>query len=184
MQRGSFFEELNMKLVTKAATALILAAGIGSPAFAQSASTTTTGTTTIIQPVTISQNKALAFGTLVRPTSGSSTITIGTAGDTVTATGNAVVLARGATSRARYTVTGEGGETVSVNMPATFDLTKTGAPALTVTLARNPAGNLTLSNALGTTGTASLDIGGSFAISDATPTGDYSGTFVVSVAYN
>jgi hypothetical protein len=53
-----------------------------------------------------------------------------------------------------------------------------------VTLARNPAGNLTLSNALGTTGTASLDIGGSFAISDATPTGDYSGTFVVSVAYN
>ncbi len=50
-----------MKLVTKTATALLLAAGIASPALAQSNSTTTTGTTTIIQPVTISQTKALAW---------------------------------------------------------------------------------------------------------------------------
>ena len=173
-----------MKLVTKTATALLLLSGLATPAFAQSnSSATTTGTTTIIQPVTIAQDNALAFGTLVRPTSGSSTISIGTGSDTVTATGNAVVL-RGTTSRARYTVTGEGGETVSVTMPATFNLNKTGAPALAVSLTRNPTGNLTLSNALGTTGTASLDIGGSFAISDTTPTGAYSGTFTVSVAYN
>jgi hypothetical protein len=178
------FEEKNMKLVTKTATALLMLSGLASPAFAQSSnSATTTGTTTIIQPVTIAQDNALAFGTLVRPTSGSSTITIGTGSDTVSATGSAVVL-RGTTSRARYTVTGEGGETVSVTMPATFSLAKTGAPALTVNLARNPSGNLTLSNALGATGTASLDIGGSFSISDTTPTGAYSGTFTVSVAYN
>jgi hypothetical protein len=172
-----------MKLVKTSATALVLLSGLASPAFAQSSSATTTGTTTIIQPVTISQNNALAFGTLVRPTSGSSLISIGIGSDTVSATGSAVVL-RGTTSRARYTVTGEGGETVSVTMPASFNLAMTGAPALPVTLARNPGGNLTLSNALGSSGTASLDIGGSFSISDATPTGAYSGSFTVSVAYN
>jgi hypothetical protein len=164
-----------MKLVTKTMTVLAMLSGMASPAFGQSSSATTTGTTTIIQPVTISQNNALAFGTIVRPTSGSSTIAIGTGSDTVSATGSALVL-RGTTSRARYTVSGEGGETVSVTMPATFNLNLTGA--------RNPGGNLTLSNALGSTGTASLDIGGSFSISDTTPTGAYSGTFTVSVAYN
>jgi hypothetical protein len=173
-----------MKLISKTAIAMLMVSGLASPAFAQSSgSVTTTGTTTIIQPVTISQDNALAFGTLVRPTSGSSTVSIGTGADTVSTTGSAVVL-RGTTSRARYTITGEGGETVSVAMPATFNLTKSGAPALAVTLTRNPTGNLTLSNALGSTGTASLDIGGSFAISDTTPTGAYSGTFTVSVAYN
>jgi hypothetical protein len=172
-----------MKLVTKTATVLAMLTGMASPAFGQSSSATTTGTTTIIQPVTISQNNALAFGTVVRPTSGSSTVAIGTGSDTVSATGSALVL-RGTTSRARYTVTGEGGETVSVTMPATFNLNLSGAPALPVTLARNPGGNLTLSNALGSTGVASLDIGGSFSISDTTPTGAYSGTFTVSVAYN
>jgi hypothetical protein len=171
----------NFSKIGIAAAGLILGAA---PAFGQATSSVTTnGTTTIIQPVTISQSSALAFGTLVRPTSGSSTISIGTGADTVTTTGSAVAL-RGTTSRARYTVSGEGGEVVSVSMPTSFNLSKTGAPDLAVTLTRNPSGNLTLSNSTGTTGTASLDIGGSFSISSSTPTGDYQGTFTVSVAYN
>ena len=154
------------------------------PAFAQATgSVTTNGTTTIVQPVTISQNSALSFGTIVRPISGSGTITIGTGADSVSATGGAIAL-RGTTSRARYTLTGEGGEVVSITMPATFAMTKSGAPDLTVTLTRAPAGNATLSGTAGTTGTAALDIGGSFPISSTTVAGDYSGSFTVSVAYN
>jgi len=154
------------------------------PAFAQaSSSATTNGTTTIIQPVTIAQNSALSFGTIVRPSTGSGTITIGTGADTVSATGGAIAL-RGTTSRARYTLSGEGGEIVSVTMPASFAMTKTGATDLTVTLTRAPAGNVTLSGAAGATGTAALDIGGSFPISSTTVVGDYSGSFTVSVAYN
>lgn len=154
------------------------------PAFAQATgSVTTNGTTTIIQPVTISQTSALSFGTIVRPVSGSGTISIGTGADTVTATGGAISL-RGTRTRARYTLTGEGGEIVSITMPATFAMSKTGATDLTVTLTRNPAGNATLSGTTGTTGTAALDIGGSFPISSTTVVGDYAGSFTVSVAYN
>jgi hypothetical protein len=159
------------------------AAVISAPALAQSGSVSTNGTTTIIQPVTIAQSSPLSFGTIVRPLSGSSTITIGSGADTVSTTGSAIAL-RGTTSRARYTVTGEGGELVSVTMPATFAMQKSGATDLTVTLTRAPAGNLTLTGSTGATGTAALDIGGSFAISSTTLVGDYSGSFTVSVNYN
>lgn len=160
------------------ATALVAA-----PAIAQSSSVSTNGTTTIIQPLTIAQSSALSFGTIVRPLSGSGTVTIGTGADTVSTTGGAVAL-RGPTSRARYTVTGEGGEVVSVTMPATFAMLRSGAPDLTVTLTRAPAGNLTLSGTAGATGTAALDIGGSFPISSTTLVGNYVGSFTVAVAYN
>ena len=153
------------------------------PASAQSSSVTTNGTTSIVQPVTIAQNSALSFGTIVRPVSGSGTITIGTGADTVSTTGGAIAL-RGTTSRARYTLSGEGGEIVSITMPATFAMSKSGATDLTVTLTRSPAGNATLSGTAGSTGTAALDIGGSFPISSTTVAGDYTGSFTVSVAYN
>ena len=166
---------------------IIVALAVGTtalPAFAQATgSVTTNGTTTIIQPVTITQSSALSFGTIVRPISGSSTITIGTGADTVAATGSAIAL-RGPTSRARYTLSGEGGEIVSITMPASFAMTKTGAPDLTVTLSRSPLGNATLSGTAGTTGTAALDIGGSFPITSTTVVGSYLGSFTVSVAYN
>ena len=163
--------------------AALAVGAVAGPALAQSSSVTTNGTTTIIEPVTIAQNSALSFGTIVRPTSGSSTITIGTGADTVSTTGSAIALG-GTTSRARYTLTGEGGQVVSITMPASFNMSKSGATDLAVTLTRNPAGNATLSGTAGSTGTAALDIGGSFPISSTTMTGAYSGSFTVSVAYN
>jgi hypothetical protein len=69
-------------------------------------------------------------------------------------------------------------------MPATFNMSKSGATDLVVTLTRSPSGNATLSGTAGSTGTAALDIGGSFPISSTTVVGDYSGSFAVSVAYN
>lgn len=171
-----------MNAFLKSGIALAALTTFAAPALAQS-SATTTGTTTILQPVTIAQNSPLAFGRIVRPTTGTGTVTIGTGADTVTTTGGAVNLAS-TTSRARYTVTGEGAQTVSVAMPTSFNLSRTGAPDIAVTLTRNPAGVLTLSSTAGSTGTAALDIGGSFSISSTTMTGDYAGTFAVSVAYN
>jgi hypothetical protein len=70
-------------------------------------------------------------------------------------------------------------------MPATFNMTRTGgSETLAVALTRNPAGNVQLTNALGAEGTAALNVGGSFAVTDATATGAYQGTFTVSVSYN
>jgi outer membrane receptor for monomeric catechols len=170
---------------TFTAVAAFALAALATPAYAQSTSTVdTTGTTTILRPVTIEQTSALAFGTIVRPTSGSSTIAIGTGADTASKTGSAVLL-RGPTSRARYTLRGEGGETVSVSMPTSFNMTKVGAAdTLGVALTRNPSGTVLLGSTLGNEGTATLDVGGSFTINDATATGSYTGTFPVSVSYN
>jgi hypothetical protein len=175
-----------MNILVRFPAALAVAAcGLGATsASAQTSSVDTTGSTTIIRPVTIEQSSGLAFGTIVRPTSGSSTISIGTDSDTATKTGGAILL-RGTQSRAKYTIRGEGGETVSVSMPTTFNMTRTGgSETLAVALTRNPSGNIALSNALGAEGTAALNVGGSFAINDTTATGAYQGTFTVSVSYN
>jgi hypothetical protein len=59
-----------------------------------------------------------------------------------------------------------------------------GTETLAVALTRNPGGNLTLGSTLGNEGTANLDIGGSFDVASTTATGNYSGTFTVSVNYN
>lgn len=170
-----------MKIMLKTCLVTVALAG-AAPALAQS-SVTTTGSTTILQPVTIAQNSPLAFGPIVRSSTGTGTVTISTTADTVTATGGAVALS-GTTSRARYTVSGEGASTASVTLPASFNLSKTGATDIPVTLTSAPAGVLTLSSAAGSTGTAALDIGGSFSVSNTTITGAYTGSFAVSVAYN
>lgn len=174
-----------MKAFSAVSAIFLAATTLATPAFAQATgSVDTTGTTTIIRPVTIEQTSALAFGTIVRPSTGSSTISIGTGSDAASKTGGAVLL-RGTTSRARYTLRGEGAETVSVSMPASFNMTRSGSSEiLAVALTRNPSGAVTLGSTLGNEGTASLDVGGSFTVADTTATGNYAGTFTVSVSYN
>ncbi|HEY0627028.1 MAG TPA: DUF4402 domain-containing protein [Allosphingosinicella sp.] len=176
-----------MTRFVKSAIAVALLTGISAPAFGQATnSVNTTSTTTIIRPVTISQNNALVFGRIVRPTSGTSTVTISSTSDTPSQSGANVIFLGTGQSRAKYTVAGEGGQVVTVDLgTGTFNLQRSGAPDIPVTLSRDPAGNLTLGGSLGdvANGTAPLNIGGSFAISDSTPTGDYTGTFTVTVAY-
>lgn len=159
---------------------LVLTAVSGS-AFAQSsASTTTTGSATIIQPITLTPGTGLAFGTIVRPGTGTGTVTINETTGARTVANGVVALASTAT-RAAYTVAGEGGSTFSIGVPATLSLTGPGTIAVTLT----PTGTTgTLSNALGTAGTAAFGVGGNFSVASTTPTGTYSGTYAVTVAYN
>ena len=167
-------------LARSAFTAAVLSLLAGS-AFAQSsASQTTTGTSTIIQPITLTAGTGLAFGTLVRPSTGSGVVTIDQTSGARTFTGGVVGLAS-TVSRATYTVGGEGGQTFSIAVPATFSLTGPSTIAVTLTPTATTG---TLSNAIGTAGTAAFGVGGNFTIAAATATGVYSGTFNVTVAYN
>lgn len=90
--------------------AAALVAAVASPAFAQSsASTTGTGSVTIVRPLTITKNADLAFGTVVRPATGSGTAVVSAAGAR-SVTGGVVGLSSGATpAAAQFTVSGEGG---------------------------------------------------------------------------
>jgi hypothetical protein len=169
------------------AAAAALVAAVASPVLAQSsASTTGTGSITIIRPITITKTADLAFGTVVRPATGSGTAVVSAAGAR-TVTGGVVGLSSGATpAAAAFTVAGEGGQSISVTIPATFSMAN-GSDTLTVTTSNNLTGSAsaqTLSNALGAAGTLGFTVGGSVPIASTTTTGLYSGTFTVSAAYN
>lgn len=159
---------------------LILTMASGS-AFAQAtASVTTTGSAAIIQPITLTPGTGLAFGTIVRPGTGTGTVSINETTGARTVANGVVALASTA-SRATYAVAGEGGSTFSIAVPANFNLT--GPSTIPVTL--TPTGTTgTLSNALGTAGTAAFGVGGNFSVASTTATGTYSGSYNVTVAYN
>ncbi|MES2035843.1 MAG: DUF4402 domain-containing protein [Pseudomonadota bacterium] len=176
-----------MQLKIIAAAAALAAVAAASPALAQStASATGTGSITVIRPLTLTKNADLKFGTVVRPSTGSGTVVISAAGAR-TVTGGVVGLASGDTpAAAQFTLDGEGGQSVSVTVPATFTMAN-GIDNLTVTTSNNLAGSAaaqTLSNALGSAGALTFKVGGSVPITSTATTGVYTGSFIVSAAYN
>jgi hypothetical protein len=168
---------------------ICLAAGIGLlsgvPAFAQTANTdsdTANGSVTIVRPLTITKNTDLVFGRIVQPRSGTGTVAISDSSDTVTAAAGAVALSGITTSRAVFTVDGEGGQVVTVTVPSTFNLTK-GSDTITVNLDPDVGSTVTLSNALAAAGSSTINVGGGFNLTSTQASGAYTGTFDVTVAY-
>jgi hypothetical protein len=137
---------------------------------------TASGSTTIIKPLTITKNVDLAFGRIVRPSTGSGTVTIANTADTVTAAGGAVNLTS-TTTRAKFTISGENGLTATLSVPTTFAMNNA-ANVLTVTLSPDQTSPLTL----GSSDTI-MFVGGCFPVTSTTVSGAYSGTFDVTVTY-
>lgn len=161
---------------------VLLATLPAAPALAQT-SASATGSTTIVRPLALTQQGSLAFGRIVRPASGSATVTIAQDSDTVTASGGATALAGGTTARARFSATGEGGQSVSVTVPTTLTMTGGNTDTLHVTLLPDVAGPTTLGGSLGEAGGRDIAVGGTFALPATQASGAYSGNFTVSVAY-
>lgn len=172
---------------TLSVAAALLAVGVAAPAFAQSsASTTGSGSVTVIRPITVTKNQDLRFGTVVRPATGAGTAVVSTA-NARTVTGGVVGLTSGDTPQAaQFTIDGEGGQSVSVTIPATFAIAN-GVDSLTVTTSNNLTGSAaaqTLSNTLGAAGALVFRVGGSIPVASTSATGLYTGTFSVTAAYN
>lgn len=168
------------------ACVVCLVVAIGGPAMAQTSSTKSTSVTTkIVQPVSLTKDSDLDLGTVVKPTSGANTVTIdATSGVRSLSGGGDAALATSAASRAAYTVNGEGGQTFSITAPGSVNLTRSGgSEVLTVALAKTATSG-TLSGAIGSAGTATFGVGGSFVVNGATVSGSYSGSFDVTAAYN
>ena len=164
-----------------ALTALLLVA-IAGPALA---SGNGTGTATIIQPLSVASNATLRFGTLIRPATGSGTAAISTAGALTTGGANPPTSVASSThGNADFTVSGEGGQSITVTVDASFLMNGPSSSTLTVTTSASNTGVQTLSGALGATGTLDVPVGGSITVTSTTTTGAYTGTFNVSAAYN
>jgi hypothetical protein len=138
----------------------------------------------VFRPINVANPTGLAFGRIVRPTSGTGSVSIGAATGqrTVTGTGSFGITSPTPT-RAAYVITGEGGQIFSLGIPSSFQMTGPGSP-LTVNLTPTASGAQTLSSALGTAGSFSLGVGGSFSTAATTPAGAYEGSYAVTVQYN
>ena len=138
----------------------------------------------VIRPISIKESSPLSFGMVARPRSGSGSVTLDPSNGNVTVLGTgAGSFASPAASRAAYTVTGEGAQTFSISVPS-FTLSGPAGASLTVTPSTYPSGQATLGGVVGASGTTSVYVGGSFAISDTTTLGNYTGTLTVTVQYN
>ena len=172
------------KLLFGAAAIFALAAA---PALAQSntSSVNASSSITVYQPISIVKDADLAFGRVVRPSTGTGpgSVTIANGGTRSTAGG--VIGLTSTTSAAGFTVTGEGASSVAISIPANFQLTN-GSAFLTVTTTNDlgtPA-STSLNGSLGGTGTKSFNVGGSVPITDTTASGAYTGSFTVTATYN
>jgi len=179
-----------------AAAALILA-GVAVPAAAavNDTSASSSATAKIIRPISVTAGPALAFGTIVRPSAGTSTVVVSSGGArSITGGGDAVALASTSAAAAEFTVGGEGAQAITVHVPLTFDLVNQtgGGEHLTVSttnsqFANNGTGDYvtTLGGSLGSDAPGLLvKVGGSFSVTPTTSTGDFQGTLTVSAKYN
>lgn len=150
-----------------------------------SGSGTGLATATVFRPITIALTSNLGFGAVSRPFAGSGTVNLDAATGTLSLTGQGVQLLPviAAPARAGYTVNGEGGQVFSIYIPSTFQMAGP-TSNLTVTTSNTSGGIQNLSGTLGSPGSYSFHVGGSFPITATTPVGVYSGTYGVLVQYN
>ena len=165
--------------------AAVAAAALASPALAQtSANQSTTGSIGIFQPIQLTRQTNLSFGTVMRPSSGSGNVVIDAQTGSLTATGGITQVSNGtAATRATFVVNGDAGMNFNVQFPQTFNMTRqNGSETIPVTLNSSMGGGQLVGPA-GGVGTAEFGIGGQVTISNNTLSGSYSGTFTVTVAY-
>lgn len=138
----------------------------------------------IFRPIVVGLNSNLSFGTVTKPRAGTGTVTLDAQNGNRTVTGTgAQGISVPAAARASFTISGEGGQTISVHVPPTFIMSGPGTD-ITVTTDHTAAGTQMLGSALGATGTFPFHVGGSFPTTSTMPVGTYSGTFTVMVQYN
>ncbi|WP_293898881.1 DUF4402 domain-containing protein [Phenylobacterium sp.] len=152
------------------------------PAGLEMAGDSDKGKVKALRALAVAKTADLSFGRIQIPPSGASTISLNASTGTRTVTGGAFAFPTPAPTRGAFTVTGEGGQQVSLTIPTTFNLT--GPSTIPVTVTNTAPPSPSLSGGLGSGGTYSFTIGGSFAISNTTPTGAYSGVLTVSIDYN
>ncbi len=139
-------------------------------------------TAKVIRSIAMTKTSDLVFGAVTKPATGSGSVTIDPATGARATAGGVAGMPSPSPGAAGFSVTGEGGQAITVTVPATFVMN--GPAAITVTTTSTVAGAPVLSSVLGSAGSYAFGVGGSAPITSTTPTGDYTGAFTVTVAYN
>lgn len=178
-----------MKNITKLFAIAAVVLGFSSVSFAQTAMTTSTANATasasILQPILITKNVDLRFGT-IGAVATASNVVMSTAG--VRTSAAATLFTNGTTphNAATFTITGTPLTSFAITLPAaTASLTSTapGATAMTIEPA-DWVSDLGATNSLDLSGSKVLNLGATLQVGASQIPGMYSGTFAVTVAYN
>ena len=170
-----------MKLALMAAMAV---AGAGVASSSQAAQATATASGTVVAPIAIVAATNLAFGTFAPGAGGN--VTVSTSG--VRSSTGPVLLGAGASSAARFNITGQAGLTYSITHAGSTQLSN-GSSFMTLTKfsdltgVNGSSGNVS-SGMLDGAGTQSLFVGGTLAVGANQLAGLYSGSIVATVEYN
>jgi hypothetical protein len=138
---------------------------------------------TVYRGLSLSHSANLGFGRISLPRSGTGTVSLTPAG-AMSVTGPGVsALSAAAPTAAVFGLSGEGGQSVSIAVPASFAMT---GPGGTINVTTNPdvSGAQVLSGAIGAAGTLGIRVGGSFTLPSTLSPGSYTGTITVTAQYN
>jgi spore coat protein U-like protein len=164
--------------------AVFAACALGATGSALAANATATSTGTVVTPIAIAKTADLAFGKFAAPAAGS--VTISTSGAR-TIGGGVLPVSGGATTAARFDVTGDTGATYSIALSGTTVLTSGSDTMAFATVSDLTAGNATSGNVSSGTlagGAQSIYVGGVLTVGASQPAGSYSGTVIATVEYN
>lgn len=150
---------------------------------AGSSSLSSTIGATVFRSIAMTKTTDLSFGRIAVPSSGSATVSLAPATGAVTLSGGARKVSSVASTAAAFSVSGEGGQAVTVTVPSTITMTGPGGD-VSVTTSATGSGSQTLSGSIGSAGTLSPTVGGSFSLPSTLAPGSYTGTFSVTVQYN
>lgn len=135
--------------------------------------------------VQLVKDSNLSFGTILPLGGQTGTVSVDpSSGDWSTSNPTGILLRGGTPTAAAYTITGEGGQLISVTVPSTFQMTRSSGGDLTVSTTKTVSGSITLSNSSGQSGNATFGVGGSFSIPGNIGGGTYRGSFTVIINWS
>lgn len=150
-----------------------------------SSSSSGTVSASVFRTLNASASQPMSFGMISRPREGPGLVTLAPGATSVVTSGDGVAPLPGSTATSAIVgVTGEGGQSVSVSVPTSFTMYGPGGSEIEVTPDPDISGSVTLSGSLGSAGSTTVTIGGSFPLSTNTATGAYAGSFPVIFQYN
>ena len=148
--------------------------------FAQ-ASATATATANLITPISITKNVDMNFGNIAVSPTDPGTVVLPPVGVRTKTGGVTLPAIVGTISAASFTVTGESGYNYSITLPVGSVTLTSGANTMTLNnFTSDPSSTGTL-----TSGTSTLNVGGTLNVAAAQHSGSYTSTgFTVTVNYN
>jgi len=175
---------MKFRLSLIAAAAVLAAAGAASAA---TVSANAVANATIVAPATLTATRTLEFGTIAKPTAGTSTVTVASAAaasvtPALSGGGNAFVPTAGQARAATFRLVGTANQAIAVNTTSLTFTNQTGNLGNVGPL--SPVASVGSLTQLPASGIDDFFVGGRFDVSPTTTAQPYTGTLTLAIDFN